>query len=155
MLRCSVASQVTLRQSWVPFFPGKRFSRFMEIQGNTSEISWIWEKYRTFLWFLMFIIFQRPLQIQESAATPMPKGWTPEDYGENIIEPYWTHFLPSFFWEGAICQKQLHSNSSIIGLLMFYLLEDYHMYIYIYVYPYGAIYIYIHKNPQKEHMDSC
>lgn len=57
MLRCSVASQVTLRQSWVPFFPGKRFSRFMEIQGNTSEMSWIWEKYRTFLWFLMFIIF--------------------------------------------------------------------------------------------------
>jgi hypothetical protein len=86
----------------------------------------------------------------------MPKGWKPEDYGENIIEPSWTHFLP-FFWGGAICQKQLHSNSSIIGLLMFYLLEDYHMYIYMYVYPYGAIYIYIymHKNPQKEHMDSC
>ena len=78
----------------------------------------------------------------------MPKGWKPEDYGENIIEPSWTHFLP-FFWGGAICQKQLHSNSSIIGLLMFYLLEDYHMYIYIYVCIPVWRYIYIHIYAQE------
>lgn len=78
----------------------------------------------------------------------MPKGWKPEDYGENIIEPSWTHFLP-FFWGGAICQKQLHSNSSIIGLLMFYLLEDYHMYIYICMYTRMALYIYIHIYAQE------
>lgn len=58
MLRCSVASQVTASELG-PKIQGN-YSKFMEIQGNTSEMSWIWEKYRTYMVFNVYYFLETP-----------------------------------------------------------------------------------------------